>query len=260
MALNRTALRLATIEALAPHALHSLGTGWPTLAEGRVIDTALNRAFDGWDGTQQCFVAVYVDAATREARAETSDISGDSIDQCTLGIEIALPLAGADDNGNLLPYAPVTDADAEALLDLIEAQIHQRLEWARMDGLLHHVLLQITKTASDAQREPDLGLRVAARRVEYECVIRQQSALPIGATGLARLPSPLREVAEKLPIGSAAHDMCLRLVAAMAEPAAFSALETFRIAVALAREPGSAAPPAFDNGQGGDKQASVIFP
>jgi hypothetical protein len=257
MALNRTALRLAVIEALAPHALHTTGTGWPTLAEGRVIDTALDRAFDGWDGSQKCFVSVYIDGADRKARGDHADIARDSEDDCVLGIEIVLPMAGKDDDGNLLAYAPATDADAEAMLDLIEAQVHERLEWARMDGLVHLALLRMSKASSQPQRDPDLGIRVSARRVEYECFLRQQSPLPLGQTGLARLPSPLREVAQRLPAGSAGLDTCLRLVAVMAEPAGFASLDSFRIAAALARDPGSAAPPAFDDGEGGDKQASV---
>jgi hypothetical protein len=259
MALNRTALRLAVIEALAPHALHAIDSGWPTLAGGRVIDTALDRAFDGWDGTRKCFVAVYIDGASRKAR-DDQDMARDSIDECTLGIEIALPLSAKDEDGNLLAYAPQTDAEAEAMLDLIEAQIHERIEWARMDGLLAIPLIGISKASSEPQRDPDLGVRVSARRIEYDCMIHQQGHLPSGQSGLARLPSPLREVAQRLPRGSAALDTCLRLVAAMAEPASFADLETFRIAASLAREGGSANPPAFANGEGGDKQASVTFP
>lgn len=259
MALNRTAMRLAVIEALAPHALRQTGTGWPTLAEDRVIDTALDRAFDGWDGTQKCFIAVYVDGASRSAR-DNEDMARDARNECTLGLEIALPIVGKDEGGNELAYAPATDADAEALLDLIEAQIDDRIEWARMEGILTIPLISISKATSEPQRDPDLGIRVTARRIEYDCVIRQQHALPLNQTGLARLPSPLREVAEKLPAGSAALDTCLRIVAAMAEPSGFTNLENFRIAASLARETGSAAPPSFTNGEGGDKQASVTQP
>ena len=261
MALNRTALRLAVIEALAPHQLHAEGGNWPTLAEGRVIDTALDRIFDGWDGTRRCYVAIYIDGGERRARGgDQDDLAGDSQDFCTLGIELAMPVVTTDQDGNPLAYAPQSDADAEAMLDLLEAQIHERIEWARMDGLLHHVLIGLSKSASEPQRDPDLGVRVTARRVEYDCAIRQQATLPVGQTGLARLPSPLREVAERLPAHSAGLDTCLRLVAAMAEPAAFTKLETFRIAASLARAAGSPAPPASANGEGGDLQASVTLP
>lgn len=258
MALNRLALRLAAVEALAPHSAHISGE-WPTLAEGRVLDTATDRIFDGWDGSQRCFAAVYVEDARRKDRSDNEDSGWDSKDTVNLVVEVVMPAVGLDADGAQIAYAPQSDSDAEAMLDVLEAQIHNRLKWSRMDGILRHVAIRFGTITADPQRDPDLGIRITARRLTYECDIRQQAELPIGATGLNRLPEPLRSVAASLPPGSAGLDTCIKVSEAIGDPSGFSDLELFRIAISLARDPGSAPSPPIVSGEGGDKQAMVEF-
>jgi hypothetical protein len=260
MALNRLALRLAIVEALAPHAeIAEASPEWPTLAGKFVADSSFEPLFTDWDGARRPMIALYVENAKAEPQGEGTDIMRGLSDHVTLAFEIILPIVQKDETGEELITSAQTDAAAEAMIDLIEAQIHERLEWARMDGLAHHVILEIGKRESEPQREPDTGLRFSSRRVAYDMTIRAQSRLPVGQSGLARLPSPLREVAQGLPSGSPCLAVCTQVVAAMIEPATFASLDLFRIAAGFAREPGSAAPPAFANGEGGDRHASVTL-
>jgi hypothetical protein len=260
MALNRLALRLAIIQALAPHEQSDAPTPeWPTLAGKFIADSSFEPLFTDWDGHSRPMIALYVDGAKAEPQGDGNDIMRGLSDRVTLAFEIILPIAEKDETGAQLITAAQTDAGAEAMLDLIETQIHERLEWSRMDGLAHRVILEIGKREAEAQREPDTSLRFSSRRVSYDIAIRAQGRLPVGQSGLARLPSPLREVAEGLPAGSPGLGICTQIVAAMIEPATFASLDLFRLAAGFARETGSAPPPAFANGEGGDRQGSVTF-
>ncbi len=259
MGLNHLALRLAVIEALAPAAQYAAASPvWPTLLGGRIGDSSFAPALVGWRGERRPFAAVYVESAKAEGYGAMM-MQQDARETVTLSIEIVLPMGETDADGHPLPAPGFTDAQAEAMLDLIEAQIDAALQHARADGLLNLVALAFTKRESEPLREPDTGLPITARRVMIDMQIRQSDPLPVGQTGLARLPGPLRDVAGRLPEGSAGRALCASLVAAMIEPGTFADLEQFRVAASLAREAGSAAPPAFNKGEGGDKQASVAF-
>lgn len=264
MSLNRTALRLAVLEALAPHAQYSAGSpAWPTLAMGNVSDS--DEILPLGAQALQPRIVVYVDDAKRE-NAATGDalLRGYGTDEVTLALEVIVPQVVKDEAGNELAVAAASDSIAESILDLIGDQIEHRLQWARMDGLLVHVLSGVRKTESRPWRDADTDIRLAARRFEFECMIFSTGAWPVDVTGFDKLPFPLDRVAKALPSGSHGANVCTTLAALINAPETFAAFNEMRLAFNMTREAGDASAPEqtfpADASPTGDVAGSVALP
>lgn len=252
--LNRLALRLAAIEALAPHGTAPTGP-WPTLAAQDVLDS------------QVAPVSLIARTPVIGVFTDDSDVSpygsgpdtGDGQTVATLALEVAVPLSVVDANKqSTVVLAAETDAMAEAMLDLIEAQVMAALENGRTEGALAHVLIEFQSAESRPWRDPDTSARLSARRVEIKCRIMREGPLsPAVATGLDQLPSPLREVAMALPENSDGRKICDVIANSAPSAPVFTALEQIRIAAALKRSDGSAPPPINGDGKPADIDASI---
>ena len=254
MTLARTALRLAVIEALAPHAL--IGTAnpaWPTFADDRVRDSIVELDAEPYDERGPAKpgprIAVFADEAKTEGLGTALDVTfdGDGREKVTLAFEIMVPAVIHQNDQRFVVPAAGTDAMAEGFLDMIEEQIRQRVADARMNGPLHLVLDRIDEITSNPWRDADLDLRLSARRIEFTCIVRQGGRWPEPSqTGLDALPSPLREVALALPDGSYGRKVCETIAAALGDRAVFAALTDIRLAANLARGASDPPPPPPD--------------
>lgn len=244
MSLARTALRLAVIEALAPFAqIGAADPAWPTFAADRVLDSTIEIDDEASAQRRDPRVAVFVDEAKTEALGTAQDVLtlGDGRERATLAFEIMVPAVVRHDDQIWLAPAAGTDAMAEGFLDMIEEQIRQRINDARLSKPLCDVLVRVDEVSSNPWRDADLDLRLSARRVEFACVIRQGGRWPAPAeNGLDALPSPLREVAQGLPAGSYGRIVCDTVAAALGDRAVFPALAELRLAARLARQAGDA--------------------
>lgn len=249
MALFRTALRLAVIEALAPHALAGTTDAvWPTMADDCVLDSTIEMdAVEDHEADldrRKPRVAVFADEAKTEGLGTALDVmfDGDGREKVTLAFEIMVPAVIRVDDRHWIVPAAGTDAMAESFLDMIEEQIRQRIAEGRMHEPLCLVLDRVDEITSSPWRDADLDTRLSARRIEMSCIVRQGGRWPApGATGLDALPSPLCEVAKALPEGSYGRKVCDTLAAALGDRAVFPALTDIRLAARLARQAGDAA-------------------
>ena len=249
MSLGRTALRLAVIEALAPFALHDEASpSWPTFAEARVLDSTIELDDMGSAERRAPRLAVFVDEAKTETLGTGLDVqAGDASERVTLAFEIMVPAVVRENSEVWVLPAAGTDAMAEGFLDMLEEQIRQRISDARMSEPLCLVLDRIDEITSNPWRDPDLDMRLSARRVEFSCLIRHGRRWPAPAeTGLAALPSPFREVAQALPAGSYGRKVCDTIAAALGDRSVFPELAEIRLAARLQRSEGDAPAPAPD--------------
>ncbi|MFN7609131.1 MAG: hypothetical protein ACK5PJ_07385 [Ralstonia sp.] len=249
MSLSHLALRLAVIEALAPAAQYAAAVPvWPTLARGRVLDSQIEAEPATEAEARTPLIAVYTDDSKREGYGSAPDAVFDGDENVTLALEILVPVLVEVEPGvqQLLPAA-ATDARAEAWLNLMVQQVSETLDRARMDGVLRHVLIAVSKVESRPWTDAQTSLRLSARRIEIECMVRAATALQPGLTGLDRLPWPLSEVAKELPANAYGRAIANDLAALLSPaPADFPALDDIRLAVNLTRSDGSTEPPAAD--------------
>lgn len=238
MSLSRTALRLAVVEALSPYAQHVAAEPvWPTFAGVRVYDSQIGPVDVSGDDMLPVII-VSVDAAKTDPHGSAQDVtvSGDGKETATLGFEIEVPVAQLGEDGSTVYAVGPTDAAAKAFLEMIEDQILQRIGDARMDGALRHVLDAVMEIDSQPFSDPDAGILLSATRLELKCQIRQRASWPAPPqTGLARLPDPLRSVAQALPAQSYGGLIAAGIAELLGNPALFPALNDLRLAANLAR-------------------------
>lgn len=263
MSLARLALRLASVEVLAPYAqVVAADPVWPTYAAGRVFDSQITASALTEAEAKTPLIVVYTDEDKTKAQGTAPDVTlpGDGETVVTLAFEIHVPFALSGDE--IAPFGP-SDSLAEAILDMIEEQILQRLADARTAALLASVLIAIESVESQPWRDADTDIRLSARRLELACRIRESERWPAaGADGLLRLPQPLRDVALALPAESYGGRHVALIAGLLGEPKAFPALNELRLAANLARAAGDA-PPAPVNAATtppvGDVGGSVIL-
>lgn len=235
MSLARTALRLAVIEALAPHALLAADGPWPTIAGPRFFDSLVAPLDMTTLEHRVPVVGVFVDEQTTEGYGSATEVFGQGRQQVKLAFELVVPFVEEGEVG-----LGLTDAGLEARLDLLQYQILERLKAALHLKPLAAVLLSIGKVASTPWRDPDTQERLSSRRIELDAHIRQDKPVPATGMGLDLLPDPLRGVARALPPLSAAYALCEALATLLAPEPGLPDLES--IAVTTSINPDSPAP------------------
>lgn len=239
MSLARTALRLAVVEALSPYAQNIAATpAWPTFACRQVYDSQLSPVALTEADMSLPVIVVSVDGSKTDAHGTAQDVTtpGDGKEIATLAFEIMVPVKVLADDVESIELVGPTDAMAKAVLDMIEDQIQQRLGDARMNGPLRHVLDAIGEIESQPYGDPDAGILLSATRLELKCQIRQRQRWPApGASGLERLPEPLRSVAQALHPQSYGGTIAAGLADLLGNPALFPALNELRLAANLTR-------------------------
>ena len=228
MSFARTALRLLVVQAISG----SAGTR-PTVAEGRIYDSRLSpEQPDVFGDDARPTVIVFTDNDTGDA---LSDQNGGppfkrNIDLVfDLGM-VAREKAEGDADGYLIGW-PDTDARLEASLDVLQAQIMRHL--AKSDdplAVLFQRFIRVWSQSSFRQVEDETGMKLARRMWTLTCEVPDDDFDDIadGATGLDRLPDPLRTVAKLMPQGSSGADTCAAIAAAfppLDAPVAFRGLD-----------------------------------
>lgn len=223
MGLNRTALRLAAIEALAPTG----AVTFPTLAGNRVYDTALP-VFDLTRGGERFgFVQVTTEDASAKPAGTGRDLSLAREERCRLAIEIAYVRPAVDGEATLSFEA---DATTATMLDFFEAQVIAALEnSSRSGGILSKAVINFEEFASEQAIDPDLAVPLANRRLTYECRIPRLGPANAAAAGFLRLPEPLRSVATALPEESYGAPICTAIAALISAAAPPEPLETLTL-------------------------------
>jgi len=249
--LSRVALRLAAIEALAPYARLASGP-WPTIAGPRVYDSRQ----DPIDGLDEIEVRPVISVYTEETAAEPYASGRSQPDHVTIDLVVELMMLVKGSVTLTLPDgstvtegtadAPISERAHEGLLDLLEATVRRRLE-GRFDfdaqtELFRKVCKQIPHIGSVPQRDSSRTVRLAARTVVFRCVVPADkwpapSLTPAAATGLDRLPEPLRTVAYGLPAGSSGRALCTRIATWLVDPAALTPLLLAELNLGLDRLP-----------------------
>lgn len=196
MSLSRTALRLATVEALRPHASIAGNGPWPTIAGKRVFDTALD-AFDILNPSNRApVVVVYTDHDNGDPGQKAGGPPFKRI--VDLLIEIAVYVKAKDDDGTYAVGLPQSDAELEASLDLLDAQVRFALMYAP-SGLIWRNLTgsRVGDIRSLPLRSGQEATRLAMRTITMQVQVPDDcyDAAPADVlTGNAALPQPLRGV------------------------------------------------------------------
>lgn len=228
MGLYRTALRLATLEALRPTALlQQASPSWPTWAEGRVFNSRIDPIEDLTVDHHKAVIVIYTD----EDQGQGGQMRGGPpfrrvVDLCFRISQIARVADG--DGGQYNAGVPETDDELEFELDALEYQIGLALlfspagkVWRELCGSM------ITDPRSVPQRDSEEGARLAMRDVIWKVQVPDDlpNFLPEqNLLGLDRLPDPLRCVVNKLSDSSFA-----KMIAATAG----TAMPTLPVARAL---------------------------
>lgn len=203
MALSRVALRLTTLEALRPAALvGTVSPAWPTLAGDFVCDSQLDPIDDLDPQNRKPSIIVY----TNEDIGTAGQHSGgpEFKREVDLAIELAT-LAMLKVGDDYVPGVPLTDAEIESDLDLLEAQVRFALFYGPTGSLWRKLTgRRVISITSVAHRTSEESLRLGMRTLTLKTQIPDDvfvAAPPAQQTGLDCLPEPLKSVIVALQSG-----------------------------------------------------------
>lgn len=217
MSLARTALRLATV-----NALHGA-----TIAEGRVYDSRVDDfSPENYPDDARPTVIILTDEDAGEALSVQNG-GAPFRRMINLVMEFAMvqtfELPIEQGGTEFVPGYPATDAEHEASLDILEFQIKRRLSYdlGVQSVLWRTVALKVHKYDCHRQVLDETGVKIAARVLTWQVEVTDdqisiytvpKQALP---TGLDVLPEPLLKVAKSLPPGNGL-DLCNAIAKALA--------------------------------------------
>jgi hypothetical protein len=243
--LSRLALRLAAVEALSPYA--ALATGaFPTIAGARVFDSRQDPVdvLDEIDGKP--ILVVYTEQGIGMPYPHGRHMAGSQQYTIDLTIEAMIAAKGVveviGEDGQTLELGtletPIMEREHEALLDLLEAGVMRRLATSTDVGdpavqLFRGVGWELRHAETVPLRDATRTVRIAARTILLRYQIPADGwptpALDyVPATGLARLPDPLRKVALALDPASSGAALCAKLAAMIPDPAPLTRLVEVR--------------------------------
>lgn len=215
MTLARTALRLCVSACLKG----------ATIAEGRIYDSRISElAPESFVGDAKPTVILLTD--NDEGDALSAQNGGPPFKRMIdLVLEIGMTSAEQVEQDGEIGYSvgyPVTDAEFEASLDLLQFQLVRRLAYDEGPlPELFQTFVRIRKQESHRQVLDESGVKIACRILTLTCEINDDrvaivnSASPPSSDPFTVLPDPLRSVAQLLPEESAGRDVCLTIAAAM---------------------------------------------
>lgn len=204
MSLARTALRLSVVEALRPSVI-ATSADYPTSAQGRVFDSRMDAIDDVAADERAPTIVVFTDD---DDANPAQPGGGDPFERFVdLVFELSVIAFGEDpaQPDTFVPVVPVTDAQCEAALDILELQVRFVLRVGPTGKLVRRVFGSPRRITSSPARTSEEGYRLATRtmtvrmRIPDDCFDLSPTAI---AEGTARLPDPLRTVIEALPAGS----------------------------------------------------------
>lgn len=204
--LSRTALRLATVLALS----NANAAPWPTIAEGRVYDSRIDPIDLARDDKRDRLPLIIVRTETDTgmntgAAAGIISLARDVALDIEIGVGSWVTLEGVPDPA----FGTIeTDAEVEAMLDLLEHQVLAALtaptRWA---GLWTGLVRAVRSWSSNRYSDPDTArLRYAERRIGLsvqlvaECgpAVRRQTSTGPTLTAANALPPPLQRIVDAI--------------------------------------------------------------
>jgi hypothetical protein len=216
MSLSSLALRLAAVEALRPTAALAENGPWPTIAAHHVYDAKIDQIDDIAAGTRAPVIAVYTEDATATSRQEGPPFEA-QVDLC-FELSVAQMMEDPDFPGEFAPAVPVTDAESEASLDLLESSIRFALIYGPTGRLFRTVSgNRIKSISSKPARSSEEVVRLAMRSMTMRIEISDDCfdlAPNAALTGVNALPEPLRSLIIALPDGSYGKAIGLALATA----------------------------------------------
>ncbi len=216
--LAAAALRLCVVEALAPTAAIASGSGFPTMAEHRVYDSAAIGVGDlQEDAPYTPSISVYTEDTKIERRGATaSSVIGNAMTDLVIMVELAerardesgidLKLA----NGNIATDALINgDAMQRLVLDALTAQVRGHLVRAPASAALRRIMKAVASTRIEPFGLPQYGIRFMRNVITFSVEIADDKF-----SDASGLPEPMRSVAAELPEGSYAKAQLAKLAAA----------------------------------------------
>lgn len=230
--LSRLALRIAVCEALAPHG----ATTFPTIAGKRVYDSRIDPAASLDEIEAVPMAIVYTEeqdskpySGSRPADEQTVALTIELLMATRAEIQIVADDGSTETIGGVA--APPTDAQREALLDVLEAEVRRALDTREMRAganLISRAAWEILAVQSVPLRDADRTTRLAQRSLQMVAKVPNDAWPDPGqarGTGLDALPDPLRSIAKLLPAGSPHLAICELVSARVAAPAALTPME-----------------------------------
>ena len=242
--LARLALRLAAVECLCPTSVASAGP-WPTIAGSRVYDSRQD-PIDGLDDIEaRPLLIVYTEQDNSQPYGSAVHKPDESIVEIVIEamiaargtVEIQTGASTVETLGTV--ESPISDRDHEAALDLLEAAVRRRFLGRDPDAaatLWRKVAWECRHVESSPMRNAERSVRVAARTITFRVKVKSDDWSALGASGMDRLPEPLRTVANALPAGSG-RDVCTWTAARVQTVTAGSSLAGIDIYTAQNRTP-----------------------
>lgn len=164
MSLRRLLLRAAWVRALS----NGGAPPYPTIAENRVFDSRIGDLADFANRPILPMIAVYTDADEREQREK-----GDALGSFNRTIDVALEIAIGTWNAKNKSFGlPQTDAELEALLDIMEAQIFRAIySPTPAASSLLKLIKSVDAWDSIPGRTADGNNKISARKITIRCCV-----------------------------------------------------------------------------------------
>ena len=240
MSLARLALRLAAIEGLRPTAAVLARAGFPTIAGVHVLDSSLEPIEDLQPDLAQAIIGVYTEHDDGMAGQKRGGPPFLATIDLVFEISVVVKVASDGDPTIFVVADPETDAELEASLDLLEAQIKFVLLYAPAGQIWRNVSHnKVQAPRSVPHRSSEEGRRLAKRTMTWKVEVQESCFDPapvIGPAGFDIFPEPLRSFAAALPAGSYALKILNGLAAEPTAPVMPIAvpLDTIVMSVAIA--------------------------
>lgn len=208
--LAATALRLAAREVLAPYAAIQAGSGFPTIAQGRVYDSEV-QYFDEIRNADAPLPAMSLYTPRTSGRARGGVQSAGTMDweiDLVVTTMMAVMDDETDDEG---VYAAQSSSEAEANLDLLGEQVRYAL-FGPHDYA--HTFRTIAKHMVSVEQKsyylPEMQLNIAQRDIVFSVLVDDLFQSDLGG-----LPAPIEAVRQWLPEGTDGRSYLDQIAAAM---------------------------------------------
>ncbi|WP_029554772.1 hypothetical protein [Xanthobacter sp. 91] len=193
MSFVREALALTVLEALCPATAVTSGEGFTTNAGGRVFLEKVDALDDLAVGHRAAVITIYTN---------TDDGQRLSVGEYGRVIEVEIVISMVScleaEDGAAFFNVPITDRELFSALNVAEAQVRAALLFGASGLLFRKVAKKIATIRSEPVRDAEEGFKLAERRLTLSCEVPDDCLAPASAEGTARLPDPLRTVADAL--------------------------------------------------------------
>ena len=241
--LSELALRLAVISVLT-RAQDEQGNIYnATIAGKYVYDSRQDMISTMLERENQPLIIVYTEDQISTPYSHSNSSPYPNKHMVTLIVELMIAtnytITMQDENGNTITQGsidvPVTEQQHEATLNLLAAQVRQRLQAdfkQQSDReILYKVLMGFDHISSMPSRDDMRGVRLAGRTLKFSAQIKEDQ-WPIGTftpsalNGIGLLPKPLFDVVQYFEPASPEYQLCATLAQSLANPFTFAPMDS----------------------------------